>query len=171
MKKCWPVPNSYSKKIPENGEYGAFKKDEWHDKLGHWHSGVDFLCPTGSKVIVIEDCVVIETGQFTGYPGSPQYRKTWFVKVKNGDGKIAVYGELRRPKLKMGQKLKNGQIVGYVARVSWTRHQPDRKKRSMLHFELYRKGTKKTVEWWSKNRKKPKNLLNPTNYLKGCKKL
>ena len=169
MKLYWPVPKSYSKKVPENGRRGAFRINDYYKKLNIWHTGIDIWSSVGSKVVATENCEVIDVEQFTGYPETPQYRKTWYVTVKNNSGNVIVYGEIRKPKLKIGQKLKAGQIIGFIAAVEWAKNEPIKKDRSMLHFELYRKGTKKTVDWWYKNKEKPKNLLNPTNYLKDCK--
>ncbi len=168
MKRYWPVPASYSKKVPEKGARGAFKINNYYKKLKVWHTGIDIFCPTGSKVVATEDGEVVDTDQFTGPPDTPQYRRTWFVAVKIKSGNIIVYGEIRKSRLKIGQKIKAGQIIGFMAAVEWAKNEPKRGERANFHFELYRKGTKKLIDWWHKGKKKPKNLLNPTNYLKTC---
>ncbi len=142
--------------------------DENHKRIDIWHSGIDILCPAGSKVLAVEDCKVVKVWEFTDPSDTPEYRKTWAVNVRNSDGTIAVYGELRKPRLKAGQKLKAGQMIGYVAQVHYNRNRPNKKTRCMLHFELYKKGTKKTIDWWPRGKKKPKDLLDPTKYLKTC---
>ncbi|MDD5181972.1 MAG: M23 family metallopeptidase [Candidatus Nanoarchaeia archaeon] len=167
-RKYWPVSQSYSKKVPEKGADGSFKINNEYKKFDIWHTGIDIRCPPKSRVIAIEDGEIIETGQFTGAPESPRWRKTWHITVKNDSGNTVVYGEVQKPKLKVGQKIKAGQIIGCISVVEWAKYEPDKMKRSVLHFELYKPGTRKTVDWWHKNTPKPKNLLNPANYLKRC---
>jgi len=169
----WPVPKSYSKKIPKTGKRYGFKGkncfiNKNHKKVDIWHSGIDILCPAGSKVIAVEDCRVIRIWKFTGYSDSPEYRKTWAVTVRNKSGNIIVYGELRKLRLRLRQEMNAGQLIGFSAPVGFRRNVPDITKRCMLHFELYKRGTQKTVDWWYKDRKKPQTLLDPTEYLKNC---
>jgi len=164
MKKYWPVPKSYSRKVPKDGGRGAFKINDYYRKLKIWHTGIDIICPPGSEVLAVEDCKVLQIGQFTGAPDSPQYRKTWFVMVENS-GNVAVYGELRKPRLAVGRKVKTGNMLGFIAMVEWARNSLDKNGRSTLHFELYKKGTRTIVDWWPKSRPKPSRLLDPTKYL------
>ena len=168
--RFWPVPHSYSKKVPKNGKDGSFKKNDYYDKLNIWHTGIDLFSPNGSRVVATEDCTVVRTWKFTGPPDAAQYRTTWAVNVRLGDGRIVVYGEVRRPKLKVGKRILARRTVGYVAQVEHGRNQPEKGYRCMLHFELYRKGTKKTIDWWPKEKPWPKGLLDPTEYLESCRK-
>lgn len=175
MKRYWPVPNSYSKKVPTVVEDCAFKGkdyfiDEKFRRVEIWHSGIDIFCPVGSKVVAAEDCNVIRIWKFTGAPDTPEYRTTWAVTVRNHTGNVIVYGELRKPRLKLGQSLKAGQTVGFLAQVIFARNQPIAKRRCTLHIELYKRGTKKTIDWWLRTQKRPRSLLNPTSYLKSCLK-
>lgn len=170
MQKFWPVPQSYSKKTPKNGENGAFKINNYYKKLKVWHAGIDIGASTGSKVIATENGEVIDMSVFTGPPNLPQYRRTWSVTVRTSNSRIIIYGEIRKPGLKKGSRVKAGQFIGRLAAVEWAKNEPDRNARSTLHFELYRKGTKKFVEWWHKGQKKPKDLLDPTKYLDSCKR-
>lgn len=165
----WPVPQSYSKKTPKNGKNGAFKINNYYKRLKVWHTGIDIGAPTGSRVVATEGGEVVGTGTFTGPPDVPQYRRTWFVAVKINGG-VIVYGEVRKPALKRGTRVKAGQLIGKLAAVEWAKNEPDRKDRSALHVELYKKGTKKFVDWWHKGKRKPTALMDPTKYLEGCRK-
>jgi murein DD-endopeptidase MepM/ murein hydrolase activator NlpD len=171
MRKFWPVPQSYSKNVPKNGKDGSFRRNDYYDKLKVWHTGTDLFCPNGSRVIATEDCTVVRVWKFTGPPDASQYRTTWAVNARLDDGRIVVYGEVRRPNFRAGKKILAGQTVGYVAQVEHGRKQPLKGYRNMLHFELYKKGTRKTIDWWHKGEPKPVNLLDPTKYLEGCKKV
>lgn len=172
MKRYWPVPQSYSKKVPKGVEHGAFgRKDffinEKNKEVDIWHSGIDIFCPVGSRVIATEACEVVRVWRFTGAPDTPEYRKTWAVTVRNATGNIVVYGEVRKPRLKMGQNITAGRTIGFAAKVEYNRNEVSFR-RCMLHFELYKAGTKKTIDWWYKGRPKPGRLLDPTTYLEGC---
>jgi murein DD-endopeptidase MepM/ murein hydrolase activator NlpD len=168
MQRFWPVPKSYSKKTPKNGENGSFKINNYYKRLKVWHTAIDIGAPTGSKVIAAESGEVVDTGVFTGPPDMSQYRRSWFVAVRIDDGRIIIYGEIRKPELRKGVHVKAGQLIGRMAAVEWAKNEPDRNDRSTLHFELYRKGTRKFVDWWHKGKKRPKDLLDPTKYLEGC---
>lgn len=157
MQYHWPVPDSYEKNLPLTG-LPAFGNQR---KQGGKHTGVDIYAPNGSKVIAIESGTVIVLGQFTGAPDSPQWRKTYFVMVKHESGKVALYGEVRKPRLQVGQKICSGRIIGYLAKVKRGASRPGT---SMLHFELYTAGQRKPCERWCKQ--KPQRLLNPSRYLK-----
>jgi murein DD-endopeptidase MepM/ murein hydrolase activator NlpD len=173
MERYWPVPKSYSKMISKNSNAAFKRKDSFIDekfrKIEIWHSGVDIFCPVGSKVVATEDCDVIRIWKFTGAPDTPEYRTTWAVTVRNHTGNVVVYGELRKPKLKLGQTLKADQTIGYLAQVIFARNEPIAKRRCTLHIEFYKKGTKKTIDWWFRTQRKPKNLLDPAPYLNTCK--
>ena len=173
MKKFWPVPKSYSRnvrKVPDNAYFKGkdYYMNSKHRKILIWHSGIDLYCPVGSKVLAVEDCTIVKIWEFTGPSYTPEYRKTWAVNVRNSDGRIAVYGEVRKPRLKVSQKVRAGQVIGHVAQLMYTSKRPQKKLRCMLHFELYKKGTKRTVEWWPRNMPKPEKLLDPTRYLEEC---
>lgn len=162
-KTCWLLPEAYSHKIPseKDASFGCPRK--YAHKWGK-HTGIDMYAPTGSKVLAIEDGTIVKTGQFTGIPESPQWRKTYYVMVKHDDKKVAVYGELRKPRLKKGHNVHAGQTIGCVGKVLFGRK---KKKSSMLHFELHKKGSESVVDWYGK---KPDRLIDPTRYLDSIKK-
>lgn len=155
----WPVPESYSRKIPYEQDAG-FKAKRYYKYGKGKHAGIDIYAPMGSKVLAIEDGKIVHISQFTGAPYSPELRKTYYVMIEHEDGKVGVYGEIKKPKLKKGQLIKAGQLVGYVEKVFYGREKIGS---SMLHFELYKKGKRMSSDWYNE---KPNGLINPTKYLK-----
>jgi murein DD-endopeptidase MepM/ murein hydrolase activator NlpD len=156
--KIWPVPQAYSRKVSQVHDvtFGAPRQY----KLGRGkHTGIDIHAPVGSKVLAIEDGLVVHVADFTGAPSSPQWRRTWYVMVEQADKRVAAYCELRKPRLKKGQKLKRGQTIGYIAKVLFGKTTEES---AMLHFELHKPGSRMATDWIGK---KPSRLLNPTNYL------
>lgn len=159
--KCYPVPRAYSRKIPSrlDAAFGAPRK--YKERWGR-HTGIDIYAPVGSLVFAIESGTVVHVSDFTGPPTSPQWRKTWYVMVEHADGRVAVYGELRKPKFRKGQRIKSGQTVGCIAKVLYgktTRHS------SMLHFELHKKNSRIATDWYGR---RPNHILNPTSYLRSA---
>ena len=156
--KSWPVQVAYSRKVPcdSDAAFGAFR--EYKHGFGR-HAGIDIYSPVGSKIIAIENGIVVHISEFTGAPWSPQWRRTWYVMVEHDDGRVAVYGEVRKPRLKKGQVIKSGQVIGYTAKVLFGKSGHDS---SMLHFELHKKGSRISQDWVGK---RPRRFLDPTKYL------
>jgi len=160
MKRFWPVPNSYTKRVPRSGlrAFGAKRENSLR------HSGVDIYAPNGSAVVAIEDGVVVKTGQFTGAPESPQWLKTYFMMIQSANGKLIVYGETRKPKLRPRKRVQAGQIVGHIARVRGI--DVTGKGSNMLHLEVYKHGQRLPTDWRGK---KPSRLLNASIILQSTR--
>jgi murein DD-endopeptidase MepM/ murein hydrolase activator NlpD len=90
----------------------GFSKSRFHPVLNKWraHKGVDYAAPTGTKVKVTSDGVVSFVGTQGGYGN--------VVMVNHQGNFTTVYGHLSRfaGGLRKGQRLGQGQIVGYVGK-------------------------------------------------------
>ncbi|MDP1635410.1 MAG: peptidoglycan DD-metalloendopeptidase family protein [Gallionellaceae bacterium] len=88
----------------------GFSRSRFHPVLNEWraHKGVDYAAPMGTKVRVTSDGVVSFVGKQGGYGN--------VVKVNHQGNFTTVYGHLSRfaGGIKKGQRLGQGQIVGYV---------------------------------------------------------
>ena len=173
--KCWPVANSYSKKIPLKGNTGSF----WEYRGDRFHSGIDIYAPEGSEVISVDEGKVIETGEFTSPKIIPYWNKTYYILIKNKNGFFCKYAELGKILVKTGERINAGQLIGQVGLVldseKISKDSPNYIKKikqdgnmSMLHFELYKPKPNQNKNylggnWFSDS--KPKNLLNPAEYL------
>lgn len=156
----WPVP-CVRKIIPKSKHKRGFARN--HEE-GRFHAGVDILAPFGSDIVAIESGIVKNIFLFT-YPELDKfykYENTYAIAIKHKDGNYALYCEIQKPKLKIGQKIKAGQKIAKVGRIF--AHRP---KHTMLHFEYHSKLPKKTTKWYAN--KRPKGLLNPTKYLIKCR--
>jgi murein DD-endopeptidase MepM/ murein hydrolase activator NlpD len=173
--KHWPVPNSYSKIIPAAGP-GSFLEDRGDRR----HCGVDIYAPEGSDVFSIEEGKVIDIGIFTSPDKVSYWNHTRYVSVENKTGLICRYAELGDVTVMVGESVKAGQLIGHIGLVldadKVTRDSPPyiqkiKKKEnlSMLHFELYKSFPTETNEYLGGNwfgDTKPKNLLDPSDYLR-----
>ncbi len=125
------------------------------------HTGVDLYCNHLQPVASVEDGSVVGIRDFSKRSKSPGNNRSRVILIEGASG-VCVYGNVReRKRLKVGDRVKAGEIIGKV-------YQPNKKRRRknecMLHFELYTKGTRKRVTW-SYNFPKPPQLLDPSGKL------
>lgn len=101
------------------------------DRFGHrsdpftgmndYHPGIDISAPKGTKVIASADGLVVFAGRRLGYGK--------LVNVEHGFGISTRYGHLDRYVVKKGQRVKKGDIIGYVGTTG-------RATGSHLHYEV-----------------------------------
>lgn len=178
--KYWPVPNSHSKIIPTAGFSGSF----WEDRGDRYHCGIDIYAPEGSDVLSVEDGKVIDIGVFTSPDKISYWNTTYYILIKNKTGFVCRYAELGNATVSVDESVKAGQLIGYVGLVlnsdKITKKSPlyvqnlkKNRNQSMLHFELYNSLPTETVNYLGGNwfaGSKPKNLLDPIDYLKSILK-
>ncbi|MGB6606465.1 MAG: M23 family metallopeptidase, partial [Atribacterota bacterium] len=87
-----------------------FSKNRLHPILRIWrpHLAIDYAAPTGTPVSTIGDGTVIFVGWNDGYGN--------YIQIRHPNNYITGYGHLSRfaKALKKGQKVKQGEIIGYV---------------------------------------------------------
>ncbi len=112
---------------PSNGHITSTFGMRRHPILGYvrMHSGVDFGAPYGSPIYAASDGVVAYAAHKGGYGN--------FVQVNHGGGLATGYGHMSRFAIALGQRVRQGQIIGYVGSsgLSTGPH---------LHYELYQNG-------------------------------
>jgi murein DD-endopeptidase MepM/ murein hydrolase activator NlpD len=150
----------YKYSIPTGTDLGAFGVSRKFDI----HTGVDLYCEPFADVIAIEDGEIIAIEWFTGeVVDMPWWNDTKAIAVKGKSGTIN-YGEVvPHEDLKVGDKVTEGQLLGWVTAVL----KKDKGKvpsTSMLHLELY---TEYDGDWvlWEVGTPQPSNLLDPTEML------
>lgn len=132
----WPL--SHPSLYPDApGMFGAIRK---HDI----HTGIDLYCPMGTKVLSIEDGVVVDVVPFTGSvanPPTPFWNDTYAVVIL-GDSGYLLYGEIE-PTVSKGDRIQKGQPIGHVVPVLRSfKGRP----MVMLHMEAYSTYAE-PVEW------------------------
>jgi len=100
-------------RAPLNYKYisSYFSINRLHPILRIWrpHLAIDYAAPTGTPISTIGDGTVIYVGwDNTGYGN--------YVKIQHPNNYISAYGHLSRfaKGLKKGEKVKQGEIIGYV---------------------------------------------------------
>jgi murein DD-endopeptidase MepM/ murein hydrolase activator NlpD len=131
---------TYTKKVPvsqKDSLFGmplrhiritsTFSYRRWHPILHRYrpHHGTDFGARRGTPLLAVN------TGRvsFAGWMGG--YGKV--VKIKHGGGYESLYAHQSRMRVKRGQRVKKGQIIGYVGSTG-------RSTGPHLHFGLMKNG-------------------------------
>jgi murein DD-endopeptidase MepM/ murein hydrolase activator NlpD len=102
----------------------GYRQDPFNGEKA-FHSGVDMEADRGDKIVATADGTVI----FVGYNG--EYGR--FVEVNHGNGFTTSFAHLLDYKVKKGDKVKRGQVVGLVGNSG-------RSTGAHLHYELCRDG-------------------------------
>ena len=94
-------------------------------KIYRMHKGVDLCSPANTKIYAAADGVVT-TVKF-------HYSLGNYIKIKHGYGYRTVYGHLNKTKVKVGQKVKKGDLIALMGTtgLSQVNH---------LHYEIYKNG-------------------------------
>lgn len=167
----WSFPLYYAKGIPVGKHPGAFlteRKSKREEGATTRHTGVDLYTCSADTVRAVESGTVVGVEQFTGAAvGSPWWLDTDVVLIEGISGVVA-YGEIRTS-LRVGDKVRRDSIIGIVTPVL----SPDKLRTdipghscSMLHMELYARGTKRC----SRGYRQDKDMLrDPTPFLLNAK--
>ena len=112
---------------PTNGRMTSGFGYRRHPILGYrkMHSGIDFGAPHGAPIYAATDGVIAYAGRKGGYGN--------FVQVNHGGGLATGYGHMSRIVARPGQRVRQGQIIGYVGSTGLSTG-------PHLHYELYRNG-------------------------------
>ncbi|MCF6205493.1 MAG: peptidoglycan DD-metalloendopeptidase family protein [Sulfurovum sp.] len=105
----------------------SFSYRRWHPILHRYrpHHGTDFGARRGTPLLAVNDGKVIFAGWMGGYGR--------VVKIKHAGGYISLYAHQSRIRVKRGQHVTRGQIIGYVG-------SSGRSTGPHLHFGLMKNG-------------------------------
>ncbi len=97
-------------------------------KVRRMHTGCDFSAPRGTPIYATGDGVVIKrVSNYGGYGNE--------IEIDHGYGYVTKYAHLDSFKIKKGQRVKRGEVIGYVGNTgaSTAPH---------LHYEIIKDGKK-----------------------------
>ena len=105
----------------------SFSYRRWHPILRRYrpHHGTDFGARRGTPLLAVNSGKVIFSGRMGGYGK--------VVKIKHDGGYISLYAHQSRIRVKKGQHVKKGQVIGYVGSTG-------RSTGPHLHFGLMKNG-------------------------------
>lgn len=118
-----PIPNKNLRRIASGFGY---RVDPIY-KTRKMHKGIDFTAPTGTKIYATGDAVVQKVEN-----------KRWgygrHVVLNHGYGYTTLYGHMSRVNVRVGQKVKRGQLIGLVGSTG-------KSTGAHLHYEVHKNGT------------------------------
>ena len=124
-----PVLNKDLKQMASG--YGWRIDPVYHTR--RFHAGMDFAAPTGADIYATGNGQVISAGWQQGYGNC--------VQINHGYGYVTVYGHMSAFKVRAGQKVKRGDVIGLVGSTG-------KSTGPHLHYEVHYKG----------------EIMNPQNY-------
>lgn len=92
----------------------------------HW--GMDFTAPTGTPVYASGDGEIARADQ-----NAAGYGK--HIRIDHGFGYISLYAHLSKYNVRVGQKVKRGDLIGFVGNTG-------RSQAPHLHYEIFKNGSK-----------------------------
>ncbi|WP_367328580.1 M23 family metallopeptidase, partial [Lentimicrobium sp.] len=98
-----PVSNSDLRRI---GSYFGYRTDPFYN-VTKFHEGIDFTAPVGTDIYATGDGVVTKV----------EYSRSGYgncIVVNHGFGYETLYAHLSKMAVKKGQKVKRGQVIGFV---------------------------------------------------------
>jgi len=180
MKGVWPIPGDLRRTVPEKGKPGSFMED----RSDRRHCGVDLYAPVGSKVVSIDDGLVLEVGTFTEGEVVPYWKETFYVIVEEDGGRFVKYAELETVEVRVGERVRSGQRLGRVGSVldpekidddspAYIRRLQEEGNVSMLHLEMYSSRPEPSDlyrggNWFGAG--EPRGLIDPTRLLAAISK-
>ncbi|MEM6515162.1 MAG: M23 family metallopeptidase [Bacteroidota bacterium] len=117
-----PVRNQDLKRMASG--FG-FRTDPF-TKVRKFHAGMDFSAPRGTPIFASGDGVVTRAdSRATGYGRH--------IRIDHGYGYVSLYAHLYKYNVKPNQKVKRGDIIGYVGSTG-------RSQAPHLHYEVWKDG-------------------------------
>jgi murein DD-endopeptidase MepM/ murein hydrolase activator NlpD len=93
-------------------------------KMRKFHYGMDFSAPVGTPIFATGDGVVKRADQRASGLGK-------HIRIDHGFGYVTIFGHLSKYNVRRGQKVKRGDIIGYVGNTG-------RSLGSHLHYEVHK---------------------------------
>jgi hypothetical protein len=109
------------------GRISSSYGERTHPILGYkrMHAGIDIAASYGSPIYAVSDGTVAFAGWHGGHGN--------YVKLDHAAGLGTGYGHMSRMAVKAGQRVKRGQVIGYVGSTGLSTG-------PHLHYELFRNG-------------------------------
>ncbi len=119
-----PVAN---KNLDRIGSGFGYRTDPFY-RTQRFHAGIDFTAPRGVEVYATADGVVESvTSEIWGYGQH--------IIINHGNGFKTLYGHLSKFKVKRGQKVTRGQLIGLIGSTG-------KSTGPHLHYEVHKNGEK-----------------------------
>lgn len=123
--KCIPAIQPVSNKDLNCTASGYGMRIDPIYKTAKFHAGMDFSALSGTPVYATGNGTVIQAGWQTGYGN--------LIKIDHGFGYVTWYAHLRKCKVRCGQRVMRGEVIGEVGNTG-------KSTGPHLHYEVWVKG-------------------------------
>ena len=96
------------------------------------HAGIDLSAPVGTPIHASADGVVVFAGQYPVSRGPAWSRFGNLVVLRHGEELVTLYGHCAEIRVRAGQKVSRGDILGTVGNTGWSAS-------PHVHYEVRRK--------------------------------
>lgn len=117
-----PVKNEQLKQMASGFGY----RSDPFTKVRKFHAGMDFSAKTGTPVYATGDGVVDRADNTASGYGN-------HIVIRHGFGYETLYGHLSKYKVRAGQRVKRGDVIGYIGSTG-------RSEAPHLHYEVHKNG-------------------------------
>jgi len=117
-----PVKNENLKSMASGFGY----RSDPFTKIRKFHAGMDFSAKTGTPIYATGDGVVERADNTASGYGN-------HIVIRHGFGYETLYGHLSKYKVRAGQRVKRGDVIGYVGSTG-------RSEAPHLHYEVHKNG-------------------------------
>jgi len=124
LKSVLSVPLGLPHLGPISSEYG-YRKNPFGGYVGEFHPGIDIKGTIGDEVHATADGIVVRNDWYGGYGNA--------VLIDHGSGLTTLYGHLSRVNVAPGQRVKTGNVVGYLGSTG-------RSTGPHVHYEIRKNG-------------------------------
>jgi len=139
-----PVKGVSSGKVRISSRFGI-RRDPINPSRMQGHGGVDYAVPIGTKVYAVADGVIVRAGYSKSYG--------YVVVIKHKNGAYSLYAHNSKLKVKVGQKVNEGEIISLSGNTGSRTTGPH------LHFEII----KSDKELKMTSPKDPNSIYNKKN--------
>jgi murein DD-endopeptidase MepM/ murein hydrolase activator NlpD len=122
MPAIQPIRNENLKQMVSGFGY----RSDPFTKVRKFHEGMDFTAKTGTPIFATGDGIVERADNTKSGYGN-------HIVIRHGFGYQTLYGHLSKYKCKAGQRVKRGDIIGYVGSTG-------RSEAPHLHYEVHKNG-------------------------------
>ncbi|HUP63673.1 MAG TPA: M23 family metallopeptidase [Thermoanaerobaculia bacterium] len=98
-------------------------------RTSDFHAGLDFAAPTGTAIHAAADGVVAFAGRYPMRSSVDWWRFGNMVVIRHSDRFITLYGHCDEVRVKTGDRVRQGEVVGTVGSSGWSTN-------SHLHYEV-----------------------------------
>ena len=113
--------NKYGLPIDKSRIIRIYKNKSLAHKI--YENSIDFVCPVGTPIKAVASGIVIDVKVGSNKGGYSRHFEKYenFIEIRHDNDEYSYYGHIKKggAVVKIGDKVKAGQIIGYSGRVGW----------------------------------------------------